>query len=151
MFTQHRVTRSIPLLCVLLACDPDEFELRSADEVVDEDDQGKNDSSPSELVAAPGENRNKTCNDNCRAENFAFCFWNSAGCSGYRIAIPGGTDFDFTFSNDLRSLHKREGTAKLALYDQNGKCVQNVPSGKVSLPALAAGARRAKRDAVCTK
>lgn len=149
MVTQHRVTRSIPLLCVLLACDPAEFEGRSADEVVDENDQGKDEASPSELVAAPGENRNKACADNCRAENFAFCFWNSTGCSGYRIAIPGGTEFDFTFSNDLRSLHKRDGTVRMALYDQNGKCLQNVQPGKVSLTALAVGTRRAKWNAVC--
>ncbi len=148
MVSQHRVTKYIPLLCALFACDPDEFELRSADEVLDGDDQGKLEASPSELVAARGENRNASCEDNCLAKNFAFCFWTGASCSGYRIAIPGGTEFDFTFSNDLRSYNKRDGTARMALYDQNDKCLMNVQPGKGFGP-LPVGTRRAKWNAVC--
>jgi len=148
MITQHRITKSIPLLCALLACDPDEMEPRSADEVVDADEQVQLETSPSELVAATGKNRNASCADNCLAKNFAFCFWNGTGCTGYRIAIPGGTEFDFTFSNELRSYNKRDGTARMALYDINGKCLMNVQPGKGSGP-LPVGTRRAKWNAVC--
>ena len=162
MITQHRIKRFIPLLCALLACDADEFELRSEDEVVDEDDQGKDyeaskndeaskdaEASRFELAAAPGENRDATCEAHCLAQNFAFCFWNGAGCSGSRIAIPGGTEFDFTYANDLRSLHKRDGTVRAALYLQNGKCIMSVPPGKISLTILPPGTRRAKWNAAC--
>lgn len=163
MVIQYRVTRFIPLLCALLACDTNEFELQSEDEVVDEDDRGQDDDEASqddeaskddeasrfELTTAPGGNRNATCAAHCLAQNFAFCFWNGTGCSGSRIAIPGGTEFDFTYANDLRSLHKRDGTVRVALYLQNGKCIMSVPPGKISLTVLPQGTRRAKWNAAC--
>jgi len=156
MVTQHRFTRSIPLiftLCALVACDTDEFEPRDAEAAaaVEEDEVR-----PAELVAAdelaqaevsedanadapgeverdvPGEARNSKCADNCRAENYAFCFWTKSDCSGTRWAFSGGTDFGkYSFSPYLiRSYHKREGTVPVALRN-GGVCIQ-APWGKAS-------------------
>jgi hypothetical protein len=155
MFTQLRVTRSIPLLftlCALVACDSDEFEPRDAEEAVVEEEEDA--VTPAELAAAdqlaqaevsedaeapgdvetdvPRDARSSQCANNCRAENYAFCFWTNANCTGTRWAFSGGTDFgNLAFSPFIvRSYHKREGTVPVALRN-GGSCVQ-APWGKAS-------------------
>lgn len=151
----------IPFLCAIVACDTDDSGAhRLDDEIAIHSDlvvENEQDSEYAEAVGeevevevdVQGENRDGTCQANCLAQNFAFCFWTGTSCTGYRIAIPGGNEFDFTFSNDLRSMQKRTGTVKVALYDKFGKCLQSIPAGAGSHKNLAHNIRRAKWNAAC--
>jgi hypothetical protein len=153
MFTQFRVTRSIPLLftlCALVACDTEEFEPRDAEEaVVDEEDEQYRDAGSAELVAAaeedadapwdvetdvPGDTRSwGGCNDN---DSVKFCFWFEPNFGGVPRVAPAG-HFDIQFSRPIKSFFKKTGTYRVALYYSGGKCIVAGPAGDwVKLPTL---------------
>ncbi len=157
MVTQHRFTRSIPLLCALVACDTDEFEPRDAEEAVVEEEEEEDAVTPAELAAAdevaeqvddadsdapadvktdvPGDARSwGGCNDN---DSVKFCFWSEPNFGGVPRVAPAG-HFDIYFSQQLKSFFKKTGTYRVALYHTGpGKCIIAGPAGEwVKLPTL---------------